>query len=765
MTEVSNKNKTALSDPGTYTDEPPRLSVCINEVDWGGDRSKPEDERGNLSGARVPNPEALFTAEGAEWLSELVQWIVDGCLTRIPGPFIKKSQFDQVWDNAVAARNDRYAEYDDGQKTEERWARKVEECFWGIAYGGPNITASIPTLPKDDTYDESPDIGSQSVMYIYQRFQPKNLDWAIATSSKWWKGVPEEAKDDASWHVNSDPCYSIWMACQFLATYINQARGFTVEQHMNRFGFGAGQCAHFEVFNHGGGRWYGTAPKNPKLPHGHVDKSAGPAACIELATTEGGPGLNPGSIFTFNPYGDTKVKEVVVPVEYTRYDNDQHCWVVDRSNKAAVKHSIQVELQSANQLTEHNKQIEKDTAAAKKLEQTYASPKGYFALVPLDTMKQFVAPLAGQEKKDLAKRDSVGDVTAAPVDPTKKEQEKLSGETRLALLTLGAQAPGSHIYAILRRWKKKDGSESYQVLDTNSHPETLNKQGEKIEATKAREYSLWQRTSNRGIYCGHYTTQIGGHFVGFGAMPAVESSSLEEMMKHLDRSRPVGIARLVISRPETSNPKAPGIPPTLTPEDILYISRGAVMWGDRPTANYSMAKYALSLRNTPYYEDLQAFWLIYAPSQELARVMFAEGARKKDLATLVKEANAMRAMLNETKPADKRKEIKYIQGQAISLTTVLTHDSKGLSRVVWRGNCMTGMTGEGMPSKAIKSLFMDTAVAFMPIDPAKLTDLQRVQRDLLIEYIHPGFTKNGVTAISVSDYLTGAAPDAAGAAA
>lgn len=146
-------------------------------------------------------------------------------------------------------------------------------------------------------------------------------------------------------------------------------------------------------------------------------------------------------------------------------------------------------------------------------------------------------------------------------------------------------------------------------------------------------------------------------------------------------------------------------------------------------------------------------------------MMFAEGARNKDLATLVKEANAMRAMLNETKPPDKRKEMKYIQGQAISLTTVLTHDAKGLSRVVWRGNCMTGMTGEGMPSKAIKSLFMDTAPAFMPIDPAKMTDLQRVQRDLLIEYIHPSFTKNGVTAISVPAYLTGAEADATGAAA
>ncbi len=764
------KKKTELSEPGTYTDEPPRLSVCINEVLVGEDRMAPDA----TVGATFPASAAdFFSEKTAGYIGEVISWIVDDCLLKTPNFMVKKSVFDPIWDNAKAARNDITSKYDEDQMAEERWARRVEETFWGVAYGGPNITAAIPKLPieEEDPYDSDPlaeqsvkpDIASRQVPYIYQRFQPKFLKWSVVNADGWWKGFPADAAKEENWLKNDDPCYSLWMACQFLATYMNLARGLTIEEHMNLAGFVAGQCAHNRVFNTadragGIGKWLGTAPKNPDKPYGHVPKALTIEAAYKAAEAEGAT-FGPGTIVTFNPYGDTKSKEVLVPLSVCKWDDNEGGWVVDYTSKKTRNAAIAVELASAKGVADHNKEVE---AAKKRKEELEKSAPvmgigiygGLMEQVRQGELQQATA-VADQGKQDVT---SQGHVMAVPPDPTKKEQVD-SGPVVWAKMVFHAQVPGSHIYAGLRNWKKADGTRVLQVLDTNSHPQTNAKRGEKVEDSVASEYLMWKRTSNWGIYCGQYVDGIGGNFVGFGTMPKVDKGKLDEMTAHLARCRPVGFARLVITVPEIENPKYPGIPPTSSDKDILYVRPAAVMWGHSSKANFSMAKYALSLRNTPYYQSLQAYWLIYAPCTELARVMYAPGAREKDLATLIDEATDLRKRINEgvRNPKDRKPyPPKFIEGHSMRLTIILTHDRQGKSRVVWRGNELKGLAGQGMPSKAIKSVFMDASIAYqVPPAPDKMTDLQRVQRDPLVEYIHPSFKKNGITSIEVPDYLSG----------
>ncbi len=741
-----------ISSPPRYTDEPPRLSVCLEELLLGEDRAA----EGAEVPALVPDGTKLRTGEGAGWVGTAVRWITDVLLYRSVG---------EAWE-MPAGRNDVV----DPEDPEEKWARAIEERFLGHAYGGPNITAQIPKLPPPDPEasdpyedDESeaaedcraPDIGERMVLYIYQRFQPKVARWRQATNDKIWWGAGPASID---WQDNDDPCYSIWMACQYLATYVNLARGFTLEEHLNRAGFTAGQCGHVRIFNmKDGGTWFSTAGAPEQSAWATIESSQlSVPAQFQRADDAGKTPLGPGTIYTFNPYGDAKSKVVKVPRSACYWDDDNHTWVVDPQNKAAVR----VELASAKAVADHNKQVDdanRYMAATKALEGTLVG-------AALGALAPTVAAKAGQDKKSVV---TDGNVTAVPPDPMKPKDKPVEGEELVeATLVFHAQVPGSHIFAVLRRWQNAKGERVFQVLDTNSHPQTARKPEDKsLEDAARREYAMWNRTSHGGIYCGQYLGVIplsaGNKFVGMGTMPEVDGSKLETMTEHLMKCRPVGLARLVVTLPERWNPKYPGIPPELSVADVLYVSRAALMWGPKEQENYPISQYLLSLNNMPYYKSLQAFWLIYAPCEELARVMFARGAREKTLDALVDEATELRRRRNEAARDPKAKKPyppKFYNYTSIKLTTVLTHDANGKPRVAWRGNDLTGTTGTGAPPKPIKTLFMDTSFAYRP-EPKELNELERAQRDILAEYVHPSFKVDEISQLEVPPYLTAAGVD------
>jgi hypothetical protein len=667
--EVSADHASHLSDVPTYNEEPPRLSVCINEVALMPDRLA----EGADPAATLPTEDDPATPAGAKWVEAKAAWIVE---------MLQKVPIDLAW-FAPAGRLD--LQYDD--LLGEAWARKVEELLLGAAYGGPEITANLPK--------KSP-FAKKAGLYIYQRFQPRFVSWEQVSNDKlWWKGVPA----DAVWETNDDPAYSLWMACQHLATFINLARGVTVEEDLNRAGFGAGQCGHITVFNDGGGTWYGTG----KVPEGRSWKQVGTDVLEVPKAFETAPDLGAGTIFTFNPYGDAKYKVIKVPPSVLLQEDgevvmgDDGFPALDPTKKKEV---LDLELKSAQAVQEHNKDLKK-----------------------------------GEARQDVA------------VDGSPDEGVN-------ARIPLRAQVSGSHIFAVLRRWKLADGTQGFQVLDTHAPTDKAQKPGQKPGEAKLREYGMWDRTSYNGIFCGEAKRRVGAgagtKFVGFGVVS--KQADAQEMLAHLRKLRPVGVARLVISKREHEDPKRKWLGKLLTENDLLYVSRGVAMWGAGPEDNYPISKYLWSLRNTPYYMNLQAFWLIYAPRQELAEVMFAAGARGQSLDELVRAAEEKREENNARvmNPKD-RKPLRCIEGAAIRITTLLSHDAMGKAKVLWRGKDGSA-SGDGSPPKLIKNLFMDGSILYR-FQPKEPTALEAAQRSLLAEYVHPGM---GTLGLELPAYLAGA---------
>lgn len=124
-------------------------------------------------------------------------------------------------------------------------------------------------------------------------------------------------------------------------------------------------------------------------------------------------------------------------------------------------------------------------------------------------------------------------------------------------------------------------------------------------------------------------------YTGFGKVGDPPSGKLKEMTDHLKKTRPVGFARLVLTRRGEQGEAA-----------LLWASKMLRMYGDQEDQNYPVARYLWSLRNTPGLARIQPWWLIFAPTQPapvgaaiagLATSMWARGARAKTAAALVAE--------------------------------------------------------------------------------------------------------------------------------
>jgi hypothetical protein len=250
---------------------------------------------------------------------------------------------------------------------------------------------------------------------------------------------------------------------------------------------------------------------------------------------------------------------------------------------------------------------------------------------------------------------------------------------------------------VLRLYTDSKGRKAVQMLDASAHVSTGAAAGSPTKETLAEDYAMFARIGGySGMFAAEgYATVPGeqGKFVGLGVLPPIPDDF--DPAAYLVTARPVGMARLVVTRREGAKP--------LNEEDILFVSRMILTWGpDRKTQNFGLARLLFSLRNTPVHAALQAWWIVYAPRRTLASALWAPGARALSLETML--IDALASWNEHRKPGSSARE-ELTVGMGCLPVAALTHDGKGRALQVWRAHGLKG--GDGSVPRILRSLFLD----------------------------------------------------------
>lgn len=614
-TTVAAGKQNQLSDAALFIDKPPRLVVAINRVPGGINRTLPNE----TPGASVPAPEGggdpILQACGANFVNAILEWV---------DLMLRQGLTEAWWTEAGKA-----GEFPD---PEESWARKVAELFTGCAYGGPDGIANFPdwykSLPKPAVRPMVP------ISYIYQRFQMKYVPPADFCTAK--------VLEEAPLSENTDPAYSLFVACQHLASYVLLSRGFIGEQTMYGIGVTAGSNEQLPIFQKNGGQW--ISYKHPT--HGEMPLDANYA----ITTV----GLIPGSVYCYDPYG--AVNSFIVRARRSDLQQDEDGMLIfDKGGDPMLKRERNVPIQQAS------------------------------------------AEKPGRRDGPLSKQYG-------------EDPEDVDNEPTFDVRVTKIQATGSHIGAVLRldnpRMSEKpptpEGSEEAAPpkAPLPDPPRRLQAfESAAINWVLDRTESVpWQDDPtkvtvpvmlnyNAGMFEADWGTKVyrGNHYVGVGIPPV--ASNLEAMTAFMGKARPVGIARMVILRKRKET-----YPIWPNKSDLLFLSRPMLTWGSDPHENYSPSRYLMSLRNTPYYRDIQVYWFLYAPQGKLAESMWAEEARSKSLGTFLRELKATLSEYNRAHPKNPQSLISQL-----TCASAITHDDHGLVKVAWRANIGGGGASDTLP--------------------------------------------------------------------
>jgi hypothetical protein len=669
---------TEASDEAPYAAFPPRLSVCLNDLTLLPDRTQIDSDPFYM----LPYPpEQVFGAAGAGIVQSILEWIAT---------MLKDVPLEIAW-LCPAGRPDWVPD----DMNEENWAKRISQMFLGLAYGGPSIAADFQSAKFKNSF------GAGDV-YVYQRFQPKYRQWEKVSDLR-------TAPDDAEWITNTDPAYSLVVACQYLSTYAVLSRGFTLEDDLNSAGIPARQCPSLSIFRENGGVFYGL---EKEIEGEEVVTSA--VCNVKVAVAEG-ISLAPGTVFTFNPHGTQKFGYARLPK--TTYEKLQQAnKYKDGKNAGKINQPLldmNVELADMKHKADF-KQSVKD--AGKDL-----------AAIPLPGAATLGAAVQKYEP-----------VWVPPTSEQQSEEEMVQVKVPLRV-----QLPGSHVSCVLRRWTLPNGNPAIQLLDTNSHTEAI--PGAKVAPTIP---FLAKMDLSQGMTEGSplVAIQSESNFAGLGVPP--ERAITDEQLAHLAKVRPVGLARLIIGA-ESVVDKRPYWADPMPAERVLYVSPMVLTWGPGDTDNYPIARFALSLRNIPYYASLTAYWIIYAPRRELADVMWAEGSRGRSIVEIFEDAKARRA--SRPRIPD-MKNNRWVDPTPLSITTadalacvaVCSSAPDGGTRYAFQGHYMK-FPGRGKIPKFLRTRFIDAA-SLKTSDAEKALD--EVVRDPLRCYIHPtvGSDYDGITA-------------------
>lgn len=572
-----------------------------------------------------------------------------------------------------AGKNGKFGESEE----EENWAKKVAELFMGMGYGSfPLFSYKFPWKGTADSQKKRKDLRGEP--FIFQRFQ---LDSPVRKEFR-------ESQDPNEREVitNDDPCYSIMGACQQLATYTLISRGFTVEDDMMDVGLAASSNALLPIFSKKrGGRWFHFEKKSKKAapPEGE----SGPPLPPEDDEHGDNPldaayaiklGLTPGSCYCYDPYGR------LAGHTFFLVDSDF--------------------------MHEKDGSLMKDGNG-----QPRVSPQRIAEIWNTD---------ANYAKGDRDTPD------AAHFTDGFELYQLLQGD-RVPVYLPHIQATGSHIWPVLRvkpaARDAADGPRFIQSLEgekganfneTMPHPDdpTITVKAHVAGNATGRYESGWVNSAYRG-----------NHYVGLGVPPA--ATRLADATYCMERARPVGLARMVIV-------KRPGPKSALQQTDVLFVSHFMRMWGDGNLDNYSTSQFMLSLRNTPYYRDIQVYWFLYTPNGFTADVMFADGARSLGVRDIFEASFAHEGA--------GRRSLNLAMDLLCML--VITHDADGLAQVAWR----FGGTANNVPVPPPLSMnFVERNGKTADYAKGVLGDFKSTRWDG--QFIHPAIAKDA--SVSVPDVL------------
>ncbi|WP_437819468.1 hypothetical protein [Sorangium sp. So ce1078] len=719
---------TKLSEAYPYGDEPPRLTVAINDMAAGAPDGTEFGDDGVRPVRHVLSDDAM---KRPETIGDVLAWIDQR---------IRVFPMDQVWLTQVGPMMNWCAD-----PKEEQWAQAVTEILFGATYGGPGSSYDMGTRKGVARFPASENWET----YIFSRIQRRYRSTFARESKRYkvtfghynigsWR-IPDRIEDDLGtapptggasspldgsappegsllvededapvvgpmkddrlledpmgprWkeQKNDDPAVPIIVACQHLATYGALTRGFRVE-HLDSIGYAAQfATGSFAIFSAKpaapgnepppqGGRWYtlhsAAADKASAGPD--AGASSPPVAYEDLLKIERArqlsPPLAPGTIFVFDP--DAGAQKVTLYL--SRYEDE--CL----REKILLKHFAARKTPGAQEVDSPYSQ--KDRVAP-----DYQQD---FELAKPKEDPQLLKDLRHFEKRgDAANADATRAKIQAKLkeDLATWESQKalaLDTQTSAVVIDLKKQLDGSHIHYVLRVHKDKP---LVQLMDTGNGANFYAKINKESPGRGALVDFM-----QAGIVDGSAQNKVGpGQMLGFCGMGVTPPppEDLGEMAAFIKKARPIGLFRLVLTmRPSKA---------AMTLNDVLYVSRLARMYGSSPEQNYTVAQMLWGIRNTPGFTDLQPWVIFFIPRGVLARSMWAHGGREMTLSMFMSEV-APKYKAEFGGPASLKLHKNYLPAVAITNSGRQLADYAGKAQFQCRWKYMAGGSGKAEPSAA-----------------------------------------------------------------
>lgn len=767
---------TKLSEAYPYGDEPPRLTVALNDMAAGAPDGTEFGDDGVRPVRHVLPDDAM---KRPETIGDVLAWIDQR---------IRVFPMDQVWLTQAGPLMNWCAD-----PKEEQWAQAVTEVLFGATYGGPGSSYDMGTKKGVARFPASENWET----YIFSRIQRRYRS-TLARESKrykvtfghynigsWLKPDPiqddlgkvpptggasspsdgsgltddsllvkdEEAtvvgpmKDDRlledpmgpRWkeQKNDDPAVPIVVACQHLATYGALTRGFRVE-HLDSIGYAAqfatGSLAIFsgrpatpsDEPPPQGGRWYTlhSAAEDKASAGPDAGASPPPVAHEDLLNVERArrlsPPLAPGTIFVFDP--DAGAQKVTLYL--SRYEDE--CL----REKILMKHFAARKTPGAQEVESSYSQKDRvapDYQQELELTKPKEDPKLLEDIQFLQKKDQTV--LAEQKRAVMQEK-----LKKELVEWERQKALALDTKTSAVVIDLKKQLDGSHIHYVLRVHKDKP---LVQLMDTGNGA-TLWSKLNKERAGRGALVEFMQA----GIVDGSAQNKVGpGQMLGFCGMGVTPPppEDLGKMAAFIKKARPVGLFRLVLTRRPS---KAP-----LAADDVLYVSRLARMYGSSPEQNYTIVQMLWGIRNTPGFTNLQPWVIFFIPRGVLARSMWAHGGREMTLSMFMSEvAPNYKAELGD--PASLKLNKHYLPAVAITNSGRQIADYAGKAQFQCRWKYMSGGSGRAEPSaawpSAIENKLKETAWNDIYWHPSFGTGAEAKER---IDALTPSMFLDGATSL------------------
>jgi hypothetical protein len=609
---ASGADWTKLSDFLPYGDHPPRLCVALNDPTNARfeatfakmKRAKPKagpkaPQEFGLE-LDVPQRDVFEEAQIAsgQAIEDIAQWVEQRLKVGLGiGTWI--SQIGPLMQWAPAGG------------PEESWAQVISEMFLGVTYSGGS-----PTYAFGGPLERGADGSLKHIAgarefrggalfpwdsYFFSRIErTRSLRAADPFDIvSWQEPVKPTADSDPA---NDDPAIPIGTACQHLTTYAVLTRGFplscmgsatfpSVGLNANDGAWGMPAFGGATYTNKRTGIKY-EGPKGKRiLPH---DKSL-----LEVKNAIAN-GMKPGSIVIY----DTDRGAANADLAMNDYEIQKHgpdpvkIWgVYYKTRKSVADTDVDfADWTNPNRPSEHTA----DLAAAQAQVTTLEAKREAHPEKKLTKTDQSNLDKANQRVKDLQGKKSL--------DTIPRPHKVPCPGTR--------QYDGSHIYAILRVHPEKPYC---QLLDVNQsdNPAAL---------VEAGGDSLIARQGGQGIIDGarkrDYLYNDNNGFAGIGVLP--DHTVTQEQVDFIRRARPVGFARLALSRrlPEEGKPAR-----MMVNTDVLYVSKLFRLYDEGKTENHYISHLLWALRNSPGFTNVQPWWFVYVPRGLLAKCMWAHDAR------------------------------------------------------------------------------------------------------------------------------------------